>query len=150
MFIQLPRVLFCEFNQNIPVCRYMLFRHLGWSCTKFKVWDIITKKKKNKLIHFSYVYLKEHIWKQTLSFITSFYVNRRNFDLVKIFDIRFLMDLHVLRCPEHDLTISGKCLSVVCLSVRVSVCMWQKFCGKCSWRTNRQNFMKFYISVILT
>ena len=26
------------------------------------------------------------------------------------------MDLHVLECPEHDLTISGKCLSV-CVSV---------------------------------
>ena len=25
---------------------------------------------------------------------------------------RFLMDLHVLGCPEHDLTIFGKCLCV--------------------------------------
>ena len=31
---------------------------------------------------------------------------------VKIFDFRVLMDLHVLGCPEHDLTISGKCLFV--------------------------------------
>ena len=35
---------------------------------------------------------------------------------VQIFDFRFLMDLHVLGCPEHDLTIFGKCLSV-CLTV---------------------------------
>ena len=35
---------------------------------------------------------------------------------MKIFDFRFLMDLQVLGCPEHDLTVSGNCLSV-CLSV---------------------------------
>ena len=34
---------------------------------------------------------------------------------VKIF--RFLVDLHGLGCPEHDLTIFGKCLSV-----RLCVC----------------------------
>ena len=33
----------------------------------------------------------------------------------KIFDFRFLMDLHVLRYPQHDLTIFRKCLSV-CMS----------------------------------
>ena len=44
------------------------------------------------------------------------------------------------------------CLSVclcvcvsVCLYVCVSVCVWQKFCGKCSSRTNEQNFMKLCI-----
>ena len=31
---------------------------------------------------------------------------------MKIFNFRFLKDLYVLGCPEHDLTISGKCLSV--------------------------------------
>ena len=35
-----------------------------------------------------------------------------NIGFVKIFDIQFLMDLQVLGCPEHDLTIYGKCLSV--------------------------------------
>ena len=35
---------------------------------------------------------------------------------IRIFDYRFLMDLHVLGCPDHDLNISGKCLSV-CLCV---------------------------------
>ena len=28
----------------------------------------------------------------------------------KIFDFRFLMDLHVMEYPEHNLTIFGKCL----------------------------------------
>ena len=31
---------------------------------------------------------------------------------MKIFDIRFLMYLHILRHPEYDLTIYGKCLGV--------------------------------------
>ena len=39
---------------------------------------------------------------------------------VQNFGFRFLMDLHVLGYPEHDLTIFGKfpvCLSCVCLCV---------------------------------
>ena len=31
---------------------------------------------------------------------------------MQIFDFMLLMDLHVLGCSEHDLTISRKCLSV--------------------------------------
>ena len=56
---------------------------------------------------------------------------------MQIFDIRFFIDLHVLGCPEQDLTIFGKCLSVC-----VSICVWQKFCGNCISRTNAQNFIK--------
>ena len=37
---------------------------------------------------------------------------------MQIFDFLFLMDQYVLECPEHDLTISGKCQSV-CVSVCV-------------------------------
>ena len=40
---------------------------------------------------------------------------------VKIFDFRFLMDLYILECPDHDLTISGKCL-YACLSACPCVC----------------------------
>ena len=29
---------------------------------------------------------------------------------------------------------------------KISVCVWQKFYGKCNSRTNSQNFIKFYIS----
>ena len=47
-------------------------------------------------------------------------------NFVQIFDFRSLVDLQVLGCPEHELTISGKCLSV---SVSVCVCvtkiLWQ-------------------------
>ena len=55
---------------------------------------------------------------------------------VKTFHFWFLIDLQVLGCPEHDLTISRK---------HLSVWVWQKLCDKCSSRTNPQNFMKFYI-----
>ena len=54
------------------------------------------------------------------------------------------MDLYVLGCPEHDLTNSGKCLSV-CPSGCVSVHMWQKFCSKCRSKINAQNLMTLYI-----
>ena len=43
---------------------------------------------------------------------------------VQIFDFQFLMGLRVLGCPEHDLTISGKCLSLS-LSVSVKKKLWQ-------------------------
>ena len=41
---------------------------------------------------------------------------------VKIFDFRFLMDLHVLGCPEHEFTIFRKCLCV-CVWMCVDVCV---------------------------
>ena len=33
----------------------------------------------------------------------------------------------------------------VCLWVCMCMHVWQKFCGKCNSRVNKQNFMKFYI-----
>ena len=56
-----------------------------------------------------------------------------NICFVKIFDFRFLMDLHCLRCPEHDLTIF------------TNVCLWHKFCGRSNGITNRRNYMQLYI-----
>ena len=47
---------------------------------------------------------------------TFLYIEEESTGFVQIFDFRFLMDLHVLGCPEHDFIISGKCLSV-CLCV---------------------------------
>ena len=35
-----------------------------------------------------------------------------NIGFIKIFDFRFVADLHVLGGSEHDFTISGKCLSL--------------------------------------
>ena len=36
----------------------------------------------------------------------------KSIEISKIFDFRFLTDLYVLGCPEHNLTVSEKCLSV--------------------------------------
>ena len=44
--------------------------------------------------------------------LLSFILIEEIIGFVKIVDFRFLMDWHVLRRPEHDFTISGKCLSV--------------------------------------
>ena len=40
--------------------------------------------------------------RKNLIFITFFYTNRKSIDFVKNFE--FLIDLHALGCPEHDLT----------------------------------------------
>ena len=45
---------------------------------------------------------------------------------MKIFDIRFSMDLHVLRCPEQDLTI---------FSIRPPICL-QNFVDTVSHESN--------------
>ena len=52
------------------------------------------------------------------------------------------MDLHVLGYPEHDLTISGKCLSV---------CVWDKNCVASEARELiRRISENFIFGVILT
>ena len=48
----------------------------------------------------------------------------------------FFLDLHVLECPEHDLTISGKCLSV-CVSACVHVCVCVT---RILWQVQLKNF----------
>ena len=53
-----------------------------------------------------------------------FLLYKERFGFVKIFDIRFLMKLNVLECPELDLTIFGKCLSA-CMCMRER----ENFCG---------------------
>ena len=49
------------------------------------------------------------IFEKYSKIITFFY---RSGGFVQVFDFRFLMDLNVLNCSEHDMTISGKCLCV--------------------------------------
>ena len=50
---------------------------------------------------------------------------------VQIFDFGFLMDLHILGCPEHDLTIFGKCICLCMTNFAASIA-----------QTNEQNFME--------
>ena len=51
--------------------------------------------------------------------------------IVKFFNFRFFMDLHVLRCPEYDLTISGKCMSVCLWNFVASVA--RELMSRISW-----------------
>ena len=44
-------------------------------------------------------------------FFISFYIGKST-GFVKVWDFQFLMDLYVLEFPEHNFTISRKCLSV--------------------------------------
>ena len=72
------------------------------------------------------------------------YTSEESIGFTKIFDIRFSMDLQVLRCPEHDLTIFRKCMSI-----GLSVYLSPKFCGHCISRTNAGKLMKLYIQLHL-
>ena len=71
-------------------------------------------------------------------------IKEKNIKIVKIFDFRFLTDLHVSGCPEHDFTIFRKCLSVY-----RSVCLSVLFCGRCNLRTNGRKLMKLNIQLHL-
>ena len=54
----------------------------------------------SKRLHFNvFCYFLRYTWEESIGF-------------AKIFHFQFSMDLHVLRCPEHDMTIFRKCLSV--------------------------------------
>ena len=74
-------------------------------------------------------------------FFTFFYKHKRvSIGVTNIFESRFSVDLHVLRCPEQYLTVFRKYLSA---------CMSPKFCGYCILRTNEQKLMKLFCSVAL-
>ena len=51
---------------------------------------------------------------------------------MQIFDVWFLMDLHVLGCPEHDLATSGKCQCVFGKNFVTSVT--QELMHRISWK----------------
>ena len=57
----------------------------------------------------SYIYFARRAWKESYYFLL---YTQESIGFTKIFHIRFSMDLHVLRCSEHDLTMFRKCLSV--------------------------------------
>ena len=50
------------------------------------------------------------------TFSISFIETEESIGFVKTFDFQFLLNLYVLGCADHDLTISGKCLRVVCVT----------------------------------
>ena len=56
-------------------------------------------------------------------FFTFFYTNRRKYWFRQNFRLSVFNGFTCLGCPDHDLTISGKCQSVCLLPVCVSVYM---------------------------
>ena len=52
------------------------------------------------------------------------------------------MDLHILGCPERNLTSF--------LKKKFRLCVLEKFCGRYNARTDAQNFMKIYNIFTLT
>ena len=59
------------------------------------------------------------------------------------------LEVVVICGSKHDLAVSRKCVCD-CVRVCVRVCERerQKFCCKCSSRTNTQNFMKVYMLIL--
>ena len=60
-------------------------------------------------------------------FIFFYILYQKNIRIVKLFDFRFLMNLNVLECPEHDFTMLTKFRSI-CLSVceKILFQWWRK------------------------
>ena len=65
-----------------------------------------------KYVHSIFMHIYWQVAVLLACLFSSKYTRRKKTGLAKIFDFRFSMDLRVLRCPEHDLTIFRKCLSV--------------------------------------
>ena len=80
------------------------------------------------------VFINEKIYYETLHIFAFFIIHKKN-TIKKIFDFYLLMDLLVLGCPEHDMTILGE---NVCLSM--CFCEWYKFCGGARVEINGQNY----------
>ena len=98
---------------------------------------IITEKRYSQQTIFC-----ESIEPHVLTIMNAFYIllihKKKVLHSRKFSTSSFLMDLFVLKCHEHDLSIYRKCLSVD-LS---DACMSPKFCGHCVSRTNARKFMK--------
>ena len=88
---------------------------------------------------------------QSFCIFTFFYTHKKKvLDSWKFSTSGFRWFLHVLRCPEHDLIIFRKCLSVcVSLSVCLTVGLPVLFCGGCILRTNGRKMMKLNIQLLL-
>ena len=78
------------------------------------------------------------VWMSVLFYFLSCFTFEESTGFSKIFDVRFSINLHVLRCPEHDLTIFRKCPSIclyVCLQNFVDTVTQELIC------VNRWNFV---------
>ena len=68
-----------------------------------------------KIYKFFKLNLKRNTFKEDYELAQT---SKETIKIVKIFYFHCLMDLHISRCPEHNLTVFGKFLSVFVLNAR--------------------------------
>ena len=92
------------------------------TCRRLEYQSTSESRKNQQSSFMSLCYLLQNITNilqhSSLLFLLSSIKVEERIGFAQIFDFRFLMDLHALGCPEHDLTIFGQCLSV-CVSLCV-------------------------------
>ena len=105
LWIRFRATLAIKILSHTQTQRQILSRNIRKSCSRQPKAYKSIKNWKSKIFTkpiFFFIYIEESIV------------------FVQIFDFRFLMYLHVLGCPKHDLTISEKSLS---LTLSLYVCM---------------------------
>ena len=109
-----------------------------------KIWFWDKDKNHNTNYSSTYKSLRKYLMKINLKislFSDFIWIHKKKvLDSRKFSTSCFRCRLHVLSCPEHDLTIFRKCLSV---------CISPKFCGHCISRTNARKLMKLFIQLHL-
>ena len=101
---------------------------------------LIFKDNNNVLIFF-------FLWLKTIKIIVFSLCSLQTEESIafaKVFDFRFLMDLHVLGGPKYDLTIFEN----VCLSACLHVCD-KIFVASVAWELRKRISWKFIVCVIL-
>ena len=135
-------------SSNLEVCQRMISKiffykqavnysriHQKWCgylIALFNLCDYLLMKFTVEIV-FSLLYFR------MIDFFTFFWVNRRKYWFRKNFRLPFFDGFACFGMSWTQFDYFWK------MSVCLSVCMWQKFCGKCSLRTNALNLMKFYI-----
>lgn len=95
----------------------------------------------SKLLLFTFmIYSQNNMLAEKWKKIYVFYTERESTGNVKSFDFHFLIHMHVLLHPEHDITIIGKCLST---------CPVYNFCDFSIPRTKAWNLIKLKIQLDL-
>ena len=119
----------CRNNWQIMTSLCVLLFILLWSANKSSKFKIKISVKLYIISNFSEKKNHDLCWKFLIHifiyffFIFTFlYISRRKYGFRAKFLFPVFDGFNVLGCPEHDLTISGKCLSV-CLYVCVSLCV---------------------------
>ena len=84
------------------------------------IWDYGEKDLPSKL---QFLFLLSSVWVE------------ESIGFVQIFDFWFLVNLHALGCPEHGLTIFGKCLSASMCDKNFVASVAQELMNRISWNS---------------